>query len=144
SPTNLQRSLKRTKATKAMALKATVPKPTGTKAKITVNRTNSKIRRDARANLLGREPVARPAHEMEHQIKAQTNNPIEMKAIKLSPIQWFVDDPFAVTVKEALKKVDSRRPTNANDKKQGVAAAAALTCRGTRGLRPNRNPLVNF
>ena len=67
-----------------------------------------------------------------------------MKAIKLSPIQWFYDHPFAVTIKEVLGTVDSRRPTNAKIKKQGVAAAAALTCRGTRGFRPNRNPLVNF
>jgi len=77
-------------------------------------------------------------------MKTQTDNPIRINVIKLCPIQWFEGDPFAVTVKEALGTVDSRRPTNAKDKKQGVAAAAALTCRGTGGLRPDRNPLVNF
>ena len=77
-------------------------------------------------------------------MKTQTDNPNTIEVIKLSPIQWFEDHPFAVEVKEALGTMDSHRPTNAKSKNQGVAAAAALTCRGTRGLRPNRNPLVNF
>jgi hypothetical protein len=75
-------------------------------------------------------------------MKAQPDNPISSKAIKLSPIEWFDDHQFAVTVK--LGTTDSSRPTNAKNKKQGVAAAAALICRGTRGFRPHRNPLVDF
>lgn len=77
-------------------------------------------------------------------MKAQTNNPISIQVIKLSPIRWFVDHPFAVNVKQVIGAMDSPRPTNTNNEKQGVDAAAALICRGTRGLRPNRNPLVNF
>jgi len=77
-------------------------------------------------------------------MKIQTDNPIRINVIKLSPTPWIDDQQFAVTVKEALGTMDSRRPTNAKIKRQGVAAAAALTCRGAGGLRPNRNPLVNF
>jgi len=77
-------------------------------------------------------------------MKIQTDNPTAIKVIKLSPIEWFEDNPFAVTVKLLLGPMDSHRPTNAKIKKQGVAVAAALTCRGARGLRPNRHPLVNF
>ena len=77
-------------------------------------------------------------------MKIQTDNPTAIRVIKLSHIEWFEEHPFAVTVKEVLGTMDSRRPTNAKIKRQGVAAAAALTCRATRGWRPNRHPLVNF
>ena len=77
-------------------------------------------------------------------MKIQTDNPIRINVIKLSPIPWIDDQQFAVTVKEALGTMDSRRPTNAKNRKQGVVAAAALICRGTGGLRPHRNLLVNF
>jgi hypothetical protein len=77
-------------------------------------------------------------------MKTQPDNPIASNVTKLSPIQWFDDHQFAVTVKAVFGTTDSRRPTNAKNKKQGVAAAAALICRGTRGFRPHRNPLVDL
>ncbi len=50
-------------------------------------------------------------------MKTKTDSTISFKAMKLGPIQWFEDHPFAVEIKEAFGIANRCHPTKAKNKK---------------------------